>query len=79
MLRAADQADTPLSRMYAHLYLGLSEDVEGNAEEAVKHLRIASAEKLKGSYMQDVAKVILGQRSKSERSQTELNHSGEEK
>ena len=78
VLRAADQADTPLSRMYAHLYLGLSDDVEGNAEEAVKHLRIASAEKLKGSYMQDVAKVILGQRSKSERSQTELNHSGEE-
>ena len=78
-LRAADQADTPLSRMYAHLYLGLCEDVEGNTEEAIEHLKVAAEEKLKDSYMQDVAKVILDQRMNSEKLQPELNQSVKEK
>ena len=78
VLRAAEQADTPLSRMYAHLYLGLCEDVEGNTDEAMKHLRIASTENLKDSYMQDVAKVILGQRLNIVKPETELNQPGEE-
>ena len=79
VLRAADQADTPLSRMYAHLYLGLCEDVDGNTEAAIEHLKIASEEKLKNSYMQDVAKVILEHRINSEKSQPELHQSGKEK
>ena len=79
VLRAADQADTPLSRMYAHLYLGLCEDVEGNTDAAIEHLKIASEEKLKNSYMQDVAKVILEHRINSEKSQPELHQSGKEK
>lgn len=78
VLRAANQADTPLSRMYAHLYLGLCDDVEGNTEQAMRHLKIASTEKLKDSYMQDVAKVILGQRLNIVKSQTELEQSGKE-
>ena len=68
VLRAADQADTPLARMYAHLYLGLMNDVRGNRREAIAHLKIASAEKLKDSYMQDVALEILNQRLESKKS-----------
>ena len=78
VLRAADQADTPLSRMYAHLYLGLFADVEGNPQEAITHLKIASREKLKDSYMQDVAKGILDQRLKKKKPLKDLKPSDQE-
>ena len=68
VLRAANQADTPLSRMYAHLYLGLFEDAAGNRQRAIEHLESAAKEKLKDSYMQVVARVILNERLNAEKS-----------
>ena len=61
VLRAATQENTPLARMYAHLYLGLCSEIQDDGPQAMHHLQIASSQKLKGSYMQDVAKVMLDQ------------------
>ncbi len=60
--KAAENADTELARMYAHLYLGLYYEVAGEVEKARGHMRKAAAAKLQNHYMHDVAKVHLLQR-----------------
>ncbi len=59
VLAAVDTAKTPLSAMYAHLYLGLYYEVAGDAANAKKHMRQAAAEKLDDVYMHDVANVHM--------------------
>ena len=62
VLEAAQNADTELARMYAHLYLGLYYEVAGEVDRARVHMRKAAAARLKSHYMHDVAKVHLLQR-----------------
>ncbi len=62
VIKAAENADTELARMYAHLYLGLYCEVAGEVDKARDHLRKAAAAKLHNHYMHDVAKVHLLQR-----------------
>jgi lipoprotein NlpI len=59
IMRAVERADSPQARMYAHLYLGLCADIDGERSAAQKHLEIASSQKLENSYMRDVAQVML--------------------
>ena len=61
ILRAAEKADTPQARMYAHLYLGLCSEIDGDNEKMIRHLKTASAQTLANSYMRDVARVYLKQ------------------
>jgi len=42
---------------YAHLYIGLFHEAEGNAEQARKHIRLAADEHKIGHYMWDVARL----------------------
>jgi lipoprotein NlpI len=44
---------------YAHLYLGLYDDITGKKEEAVEHLRKAANDFYEDNYMGDVARVHL--------------------
>lgn len=60
--KAANEANTEVARMYAHLYLGLYYEVVGKADQARDHMRKAAAAKIKKHYMHDVAKVHLLQR-----------------
>jgi lipoprotein NlpI len=62
ILAAAQQADTEVARMYAHLYLGLYYEVAGKVDRARDYLRQSAAAKLEQHYMCDVAKVHLLQR-----------------
>lgn len=62
VLKAARQAEDQRATMYAHLYLGLYQEVAGNVEEARRHLRLAAAAKLKKHYMHEVAKVHVALR-----------------
>jgi lipoprotein NlpI len=60
---AAAQAGKPapdlLSRQlfYAHLYVGIHYDLEGNVPKAVEHLEKAAGEYRIGHYMGDVARI----------------------
>ncbi len=62
VIEAANKAGTEVARMYAHLYLGLYAEVDGNTDDARRHLRVAAEAKLEQQYMHDVAKVHLLQR-----------------
>ena len=66
ILRAADKADTPQARMYAHLYLGLCSEINGEKPKMIRHLKAASAQMLTHSYMRDAARVYLQQTQKRE-------------
>lgn len=57
VIEAAEKADTERARMYAHLYLGLYDEVAGQADKARSHMRKAAAAKLKDHYMHHVAKL----------------------
>ncbi len=59
VIKAAEDADTELARMYAHLYLGLYYEVASEVDKARGHMRKAAAAKLQNHYMHDVAKVHL--------------------
>ena len=59
VLAAANNADTDLARMYAHLYLGLYYEASKQPELARKHLQQSAAVNLVHSYMQGAAKVHL--------------------
>jgi lipoprotein NlpI len=54
---------------YAHLYIGLYHDAEGNKQEALAHLAIAADEHRIGHYMWDVARVHRDLLRKKEASQ----------
>ena len=59
VLEAADEG--PLSRFYAHLYIGLYFEANGNDEGALEHIRTAAADRyVSGGYMHTVARVHLG-------------------
>lgn len=65
VLKAVDEGnpgeDELLSRrFYAHLYLGLYNEVRGNKEEALKHLELASGKYKLPGYMAEVARVHVG-------------------
>jgi lipoprotein NlpI len=62
VLAAAKKADSERARMYAHLYLGLYDEVSGDGRNARMHIREAAAARLQGDYMHEVAKVHLLQR-----------------
>jgi lipoprotein NlpI len=62
VLNAAKRADSERARMYAHLYLGLYDEIAGDAKNARTHIREAAAARLQGDYMHEVAKVHLLQR-----------------
>ena len=62
VIEAADNADTELARMYAHLYLGLYHEVTGEVDKARDHMRKAAAARLQNHYMHDATKVHLLQR-----------------
>ena len=62
VLAAAAKAGTARAKMYAHLYVGLYDEVTGKTKEAREHLRQAAAVPLKNHYMHDVARVHLLQR-----------------
>ena len=62
VLAAANRDGSERARMYAHLYLGLYDEVFGDENKARDHLEQAAAAKLQGHYMYDVAKVHLRQR-----------------
>jgi lipoprotein NlpI len=57
--RAGDPGKEQLNRQlfYAHLYLGLYYETEGNAKQALDHLNRAADEHRIGHYMWDVARV----------------------
>jgi lipoprotein NlpI len=62
VLAAAKKEDTERARMYAHLYLGLYDEVAGDVPKAREHLRQAAAARLQKDYMHNVAKIHLLQR-----------------
>jgi lipoprotein NlpI len=62
VLKAATAGNPPKEQLnrqlfYAHLYLGLYHETEGNRKKALEHLTKAAAEHRIGHYMWDVARV----------------------
>ena len=54
--------DRPSAQFYAHLYLGLYHEAQGQADEALRHIRAAADGRYAraGGYMHMVAEVHLG-------------------
>jgi lipoprotein NlpI len=62
VLKAAEAGDVPESQrkaqlFYAHLYLGLYAEVQGDKVKALEHLKLAADKYRIGHYMGDVARV----------------------
>jgi lipoprotein NlpI len=62
VLAAAEAGDVPAAQrkerlFYAHLYLGLYDDVQGDKKRALEHVDLATGKYRIGHYMGDVARV----------------------
>ncbi len=62
VMKAAEKAGTEEARMYAHLYLGLYDEVTGKTDAARDQMRQAASARLRANYMHDVAKVHVLER-----------------